>query len=56
MNGSGQRLGARVGAFVGDAEGLVAVDGWEGAEEQAADVGESRGAANGDAVAREQIV
>lgn len=48
--------GAGVGVALADADGVVVVDGWEGAEKQAADVGQSGGAAGGDAVAGEQIV
>jgi len=39
-----------------NAEGFVVVDGRKGAEEQAADIGESGGAANGDAIAGEDFI
>jgi hypothetical protein len=48
--------GAIAGFVVADADGVVVVDGWEGAEKQAADVGQSGGAACGDAVSGEQTV
>jgi hypothetical protein len=48
--------GAVAGVALADADGVVVVDGGEGAEKEAADVRECRGAAGGDAVAGEQTV
>jgi hypothetical protein len=52
-SGAGQHVDLVLDGFV---EAELFVDGGEGAEEQAGDIGESGGAARGDAPAREEFV